>query len=308
MSSIHLVVGAGPVGSSLAKRLADEGEQVMVVTRSGSAPTHERITRAAADVTSLDALMAVAPSATAIYNCANPPYHRWPQEWPPMAKSFLAYAERTGAVLVTCSNLYGYGPQTGPITTAMALAAPGVKGRIRAEMWLEAKTLHDAGRIRATEVRGADYIMPSEQSRLGDRVVPRLLAGKGVQQVGGLDHKHSWTSPADVASLMAVLGRDERGWGRAWHVPSNEPRTQREAINDLADAAGVPHVKVGQLPAIALSALGLFMPMIRELGETMYQFDAPFILDDSETRNTFGLVPTPWADMLRAQIDAYRKG
>lgn len=306
MPNTHLVVGAGPVGGSLALQLAENGKDVTLVTRSASGPEHARIKRVSADVSSIDALLTAVPSASAVYNCANPPYHRWPQEWPPMAQSFLQYAERTGAVLVTCSNLYGYGPHSGPLTPDLPLAATGVKGRIRAEMWLEAKALHDAGRIRAAEVRGSDYVMPSEQSRLGDRVVPRVLAGKGVQQVGGLDFAHTWTSPGDVAALMAVLGQDERGWGRAWHVPSNAPRSQREAINDLADAAGVPRVKVSQLPAIALSALGLFIPMIRELAETMYQFDAPFILDDSDTRSTFNLEPTPWSDMLSRQIAAYR--
>lgn len=173
-------------------------------------------------------------------------------------------------------------------------------------MWLEAKALHDAGRIRATEVRGSDYVMPSGQSRLGDRVVPRVLAGKGVQQVGGIDYPHTWTSPTDVAKLMAIVGADQRAWGRAWHVPSNLPRTQREAINDLAEAAGVKRVKVSQVPAAALWALGLFTPMIRELQETMFQFEAPFVLDDAETRSTFGMEPTPWGDMLAAQIAAYR--
>lgn len=307
MTQRHVVVGAGPVGSALAKRLVQDGAAVTLVTRSGSGPELPGLKRVAVDVKSIDALLAAVPNADAIYNCANPPYHRWPQEWPPMAATFLAYAERTGAGLVTCSNLYGYGPQAKPLRPDMPLSATGVKGRVRADMWLEAKRLHDAGRIRATEVRGADYVMASEQSRLGDRVVPRVLAGKGVQQVGGIDHPHSWTSPADVADLMAVLGRDDRGWGRAWHVPSNDPRSQREAINDLADAAGVPHVKVTRLPDIALTVLGAFVPMIRELGETLYQFDAPFFLDDSDTRSTFGLAPTPWDVMLGEQIAAYRK-
>jgi hypothetical protein len=265
-----------------------------------------QVPNVALDVTDVEALLAAVPAADAIYNCVNPPYHRWPQDWPPMAKSFLAYAERTGAVLVTCSNLYGYGPHSGPLTADLPLAATGIKGRIRAEMWLEAKALHDAGRVRATEVRGSDYVTASEASRLGDRVVPRVLEGKGVQQVGGLDHPHTWTSPADVAKLMAIVGADQRAWGRAWHVPSNPPRTQREAINDLADAAGVKHVKVGQVPAVALWALGLFTPMIRELQETMFQFDAPFVLDDTETRTTFGMEPTPWSEMLSEQIAAYR--
>ena len=306
MIKTHVVVGAGPVGRALAHRLAASGDAVTVVTRSGSGPDHPGITKVKADIASPDALLGAAPAAAAIYNCANPKYHRWPTDWPPMASSLLAYAERTGGVLVTCSNLYGYGPHAGALTPDLPLAATGVKGQIRAGMWLEAKALHDAGRIRVTEVRGSDYVMPSDQSRLGDRVVPRLLAGKGVQMVGGLDQAHTWTSPADVAALMAVLGQDERGWGRAWHVPSNALRTQREAIDDLADAAGVPRVKVSRLPDLALRGLGLFMPLIGELAETMYQFDAPFILDDSLTRQTFGLEPTPWSAMLAAQVAAYR--
>ena len=53
--------------------------------------------------------------------------------------------------------------------------------------------------------------------------------------------------------------------------------------------------------------LGAFVPMIRELGETLYQFDAPFSLDDSDARSTFGVAPTPWDVMLREQVAAYRK-
>ena len=109
MSRIHLVVGAGVVGSALAQLLAEDGKEVVIVTRSGVGPIHKKIKRVASDVSDCEKLLEIAPGAVAIYNCANPPYHRWAQEWPPMASSFLTYAEKTGAVLVTCSNLYGYG-------------------------------------------------------------------------------------------------------------------------------------------------------------------------------------------------------
>ena len=56
----------------------------------------------------------LAEGAAVIYNCVNPPYHRWPADWPPIAASVLGAAERSGAVLVTLSNLYGYGPATRP--------------------------------------------------------------------------------------------------------------------------------------------------------------------------------------------------
>jgi len=47
--------------------------------------------------------------ASVVYNAVNPPYEKWATDWPPIANSLLRYAEATGALLVTCSNLYGYG-------------------------------------------------------------------------------------------------------------------------------------------------------------------------------------------------------
>lgn len=174
----HLVIGGGSVGSQSARQLARAGHEVIVVTRSGSGPDDAGTRRVAADASSVDALLSAAPMADALYNCANPAYQRWAQDWPPMASAFLAYAERTGAVLATCSNLYGYGPVDGLLTESLPLAAPGTKGRARATMWRDAQALHEAGRIRATEVRGSDYIWPGDQSLVGSsRVVPGSWRG-----------------------------------------------------------------------------------------------------------------------------------
>jgi len=286
---VHLVVGAGEVGSTLATQLAKVGAEVVVVTRSGSGPDVEGVTRKALDVADTSALLAAVPEAAVIYNCVNPPYHRWVEDWPPMAQSFLAYAEASGAVLVTCSNLYGYGPVTVPMTEDLPLAATGTKAKVRVAMWREALARHEAGRIKATEVRGSDYIAASDQSMMGDRVVPRVLAGKSVQLLGDIDAPHTWTSPIDVAQLMVIAGSDERAWGKVWHVPSNPARSSREVVNDIAQTAGVSKVKVSALPNIALSAVGLFNPQIRELKETSYQRERTYILDDSAARETFAM-------------------
>jgi len=62
------------------------------------------------------------------------------------------------------------------------------------------------------------------------------------------------------------------------------------------------------MPPALLKVLGVFSPTIRELAETSYQRDRPFVLDDSVARVTFGLVPTPWPDILSEIIDEYRRG
>jgi nucleoside-diphosphate-sugar epimerase len=150
----------------------------------------------------------------------------------------------------------------------LLLAAPGTKGRVRAQMWIDAKARHDAGRVRVTEVRGSDYIVAGEQSRVGSaRVIEPLLARKSVSLLGPLDQSHAWTSPTDVGTLLVQVATDERAWGRAWHVPSNLPRTQRQVIDALADVAGVPCPSISQVPNLVVKALGLFNPVMREFDE-----------------------------------------
>ena len=298
MNEIHLVVGAGSVGRALAELLANDGKEVILATRSGSGPKQANIKLVTADASNVSSLLAVAPTAAAIYNCVNPPYHQWAKLWPPMAASFLTYAEKTGAVLVTCSNLYGYGPVDVPMTESLSLNAPGVNGKVRANMWIEAKAMHDAGIIKATEVRGSDYVSASDQSRVGARVLPKVLAGKPAQVLGDLDVKHTWTYPLDVARLMKTVASDSRAWGKAWHVPSNEAKTQNEVVSELASTAGVSNPKLSSVPTVIWNLIALFNPLMRALKETAYQMQRPYILDDSAARETFGMQPTPWNQIL----------
>src|SRR5207237_10398073 len=158
-----------------------------------------------------------------LYNCANPAYHRWATDWPPLATSLLDTAEATGAVLITASNLYAYGEVSAPITEDTPLNPHGPKGLVRTRMWTDALARHLAGRVRVSEVRAADYVGPAAQSHLGARVVPRLLAGKNVKVLASADTLHSWTFVEDVARLMAVIGSDQRAYGRAGHVPTHAP-------------------------------------------------------------------------------------
>jgi nucleoside-diphosphate-sugar epimerase len=304
--NLHVIVGAGAIGTATARLLAERGEHVRVVTRSGGGPDVGGVERVAADATDTERLAELTKGAEALYNCANPRYDRWPVDWPPLAASFLAAAEASGAVLVTVSNLYGYGPVDGPMTEDLPLAAPGTKGRIRARMWEDALAAHRAGRIRATEVRGSDYIGPRAESQLGERVVPRVLAGKGVRLLGDVDLAHTWTYVDDVARLLAAVAADERAWGKPWHVPSPEPCSQRHAVGDIAAAAGVKPVRVGRIPSLVLQAAGVFSPVIRELGEVGYQTRRPFVMDSSAAQATFGLAPTPWPDVISQTVAWYR--
>src|SRR6185312_5812073 len=115
------------------------------------------------DAADAEAVAAAAKGAAALYNAVNPAYHRWATDWPPVAQALLAAAERSGAVLVSMGNLYGYGRPSGPMTPESPLAATDTKGRVRAQMWADALAAHEAGRVRATDERadGRAWHVPS---------------------------------------------------------------------------------------------------------------------------------------------------
>lgn len=299
----HIIVGSGQVGSHLASKLADQGHEVVVVTRSGSGP--DGVTKVAADVADQARMIEIAQGADVIYNCVNPQYHRWLTDWPPMAASFLDAAESSGAVLVALGNLYPYGPVGGPITEDLPLASTSAKAQVRATMWKDMLAAHEAGRIRAVEVRGSDYFGPgaTDQSYLGDRFVVPLKAGKTIQLIWPADMPHSWTYLPDVADALIVAGSDERAWGRAWHVPTSAPLTFREMGAKMAAILGRPAPKMMQLPWPVLRLVGLFNPMVGEMKHVRYQFVAPYDLDSSAFQETFGVAPTPIDQALKVTLD-----
>lgn len=301
MSDRHVVVGAGPVGRATAEQLAARGAEVVLASRSGAGPDVRGAQRVAVDAASADALAALADGAVALYNCVNPPaYHRWTQLWPPMAATFLEAARRSGATLAITGNLYPYGPVDGAMVEGMPDAGTGEKARVRAAMWAEALAAHERGEIRVVEVRGSDY-MGAGVGANGHvpRVVPRALRGKSVQVFGSPDQPHTWTDVLDVARTLVAVSTNASTWGRVWHVPSNPPRTQTEAVNDVCAAMGRPAVRVRPMPRALVRLLGPVVPTIGALQENAYQFERPYVLDSSFTQRELGLAPTPWDEVCR---------
>ncbi|MGV9765772.1 NAD-dependent epimerase/dehydratase family protein [Micromonospora tulbaghiae] len=303
--ALHVIVGAGPVGTATARLLAERGERVRVVTRRGTGPEHPAIERVAADAADADRLTALTEGADALYNCANPEYHRWPTDWPPLAAALLTAAERSGAVLATVGNLYGYGPVGAPMTEATPLAATGVKGRVRNRMWADALAAHHAGRARITEVRGSDYIGLGGNS-LPMMVLPKVLAGQRVFLPVAWDAPHTWTYVGDVARTLVVAATDPRAWGRAWHVPSAPPMSMRALAVRAAERAGAPAPRLTRMPYPLLWLGGLADPFARELRETAHQFAGPFVMDSTAASETFGIEGTPLDRVVDEMVTGLR--
>lgn len=292
---MQVVVGAGPIGSRVAKLLAAKGERVRVITRSGSGPKQDGIERVAADAAK--DLVQLTEGATTLYNCANPQYHRWLTDWPPISASLLRAATANGLVLASMSNLYGHGPVQSTITEATPLGATHPKLRLRAQMWEDAL----ASGARVTEVRASDYLGYQVNSVLEEVVLKRVLKGQTAYAFGDLDAPHSWTNVDDAALALVTVAGDERAWGKAWLAPTDAPLSMREAVEQIgADPKLLKH-----MPYAMLWSAGLFSKLIKELRATYYQFAKPFVIDSSLTEATFDLKPTPMSESLAGIRAAY---
>jgi nucleoside-diphosphate-sugar epimerase len=320
--SHHLVLGAGGVGRSTTTELVALGHTVTLASRSGRVSERPwETTRAGAadavevvsvDAGDADAVTALARGAASIVNAVNPPsYMTWDTDWPPIAAATLAAAEASGAGLVIIGNLYSYGRVDARMHEDDPLRPAGHKGGLRADMWHEALARHEAGRLRATELRSSDYFGPGTTPRtsyLNDIVIDALLAGRApFVPVGRPDAPHSWTYVPDVGRLAARVATGDDGWGRAWHVPTAPARTFEQAAEDVARLAGVKARRVRVLPRSLGTAAGLVVPFMREVRETRHQFERPFVLDSDLTQRTFGLAPTPWDEALTPTIAARRE-
>jgi len=305
---LHVVFGAGQVGRALSAHLAGRGLAVRAVSRNRPSDLVDGVDWRSADASDPIAAAEAAGGASVIYQCLNAPYTDWPALFPPLQRGVLHVAEHTGALLVSLENLYGYGPTDGqPMTEDLPLAATTIKGQTRAAMTQELLAAADAGRVQIAIGRASDFFGAgvTTGTTLGERVFANALAGKRADFIGNPDVPHTYSYVPDIAAGLATLGTDKRAIGGIWHLPGPETVTTRELLTLHAGDIGHP-VGVRNLPKLAVRALGVFNPLLRELVEMSYQFDAPFVLDTTKFQATFETAPTPLATAITTTIDWYR--
>ena len=307
-SQLHVVFGVGQVGHTLVGQLAAQDLAVRAVSRNRPADLPDRVDWRGADASDPTAAAAAAEGASVVYQCLNAPYTDWPARFPPLQRGVVSAAEQTGALLVSLENLYGYGATAGqPMTEDLPLAATTVKGRTRAAMTQELLEAAGAGRVQIAIGRASDFFGAgiTTGTTLGERVFANALAGKRADFIGNPDLPHTYSYVPDIATGLATLGTDARASGGVWHLPGPETVTTRQLLDLLAADVGHP-VRVRNLPMLAVRALGLFNPLLRELVEMSYEFDQPFVLDTTKFESTFGSSGTPLAAAVTTTVDWYR--
>ncbi|PKQ25541.1 MAG: NAD-dependent dehydratase [Actinobacteria bacterium HGW-Actinobacteria-4] len=304
----HVILGTGAVGTALAQILVDQGKAVRSVNRSGnrgSLPTEVELV--AADLADPAQASAAITGATVTYQVTQPAYHRWAQEFPALQASIIDAAAAAGSRLVIVDNLYAYGdPQGAPITEDSPQDPHTRKGKVRRALIESALAAHREGRLQVTVARPSNYFGPG-YALTDDMVFGRAVAGKPMQWLGRADQPHSLSYVPDVARALATLGASDKSWGKVWIPPVAGAPTVGEFSQQVWEAAGQSgKAKVQAIRGMGLNLLAIFMPVLREAKEMMYEWEQPWIVDSSAFEREFGQTATPLDQAIRESLGAVK--
>ena len=306
-TNLHVVLGSGPAGTTLAVELARRGHQVRLVDRRGEGATPDGVERYAADVSDVDQARDAIAGAEVVYHCVNVPYELQVEVMPTIQRAILSAVEAEGARLVVLDTLYPYGETGGVIMTEdTPWAATSAKGRMRAELDERYLAAHREGRARVVLGRSADFFGPRVlNSSLGGTAFPGALTGGEVLGLGDIDLLHSYTYMDDVAVGLATLGEHPESDGRVWHLPTAPARTTRQIHEMIEERVGQP------LQVVVLDEPRPYGPFdevfMREYAELFYQYFEDQVMDSSDFQDAFGIEPTPLDTALDATIEWYRE-
>ena len=309
MSQVNVIFGTGPLAQATMRALLKRGQTVKMVNRSGKRPADVpgSVEIIAGDAYNTGFTEQVTRGAAVVYQCAQPEYHQWVEQFPPLQAAILAGAASNGAKLVVGENLYMYGDTNGqPLHEGLPYSARTRKGKVRAAMSQALLEAHRAGKVRVTMGRGSDFYGPGVLgSALGERTILPLLQGKPAEVTGALDLPHAYTYIGDFGEALAILGEREEALGQAWHVPNPPTLTQRELVTLFFKQAGLAP-KFSVMGKFMLMMGGLFIPAAREMVEMTYEFEKPFLVETGKFVKAFGNIATSHESAVQETLAWYR--
>lgn len=296
---MQTILGSGGViGIETAKALAGYTNEIRLVSRNPKKvnPGDELFK---ADLLNADEVLNAVKGSSVVYLTAGLSYNKevWKREWPLIMKNVIDACIKHKTKLVFFDNMYMYDPQfLGQMTEETPVNPVSVKGIVRAELNKMIFDQVNQGKLKALIARCADYYGPGEinTSMLTQTVINPLKRGKKANWLGSVNYKHSFTFTSDAGKATALLGNTPEAFNQVWHVPTaNDPPTGKQWIESIAKGLGAKPA-YQSAPKFLVRGLGLFIPIMKEMVEMVYQYDRDYVFDSSKFENKFGVKATPY--------------
>ena len=296
---MQTILGSGgTIGIELAKALTAYTDQIRLVSRNPK-KVNDTDQLISADLLKKDEVREAIKGSSVVYVTVGFPYNLkvWKRSWPKFIKHVIEACKEEKCKLVFFDNIYMYDPNhLDGMTEETPINPPSKKGRVRDEIAQMIMDAVDKGEITALIARSADFYGPSIQntSMLTETVFNPLSNGKKANWMSSVNYKHSFTYTPDAGKATAILGNTDDAYNQVWHMPTAaNPFTGKEWIDQIANELGVKS-KHQAAPKFLIRILGLFVPIMREMPEMMYQYDREYVFDSSKFEKRFDFTPTPY--------------
>lgn len=305
-TAMQTIIGSGgAIGHPLAKELAQYTDKVRLVSRNPKKvnATDELFPMDANDLSQLDKAIA---GSDVVYVVIGFEYKLsvWQQTWPAFMKEVIKSCKKHGAKLVFFDNVYMYDRSEIPhMTEISCVNAPSKKGAVRQQLHEMILQEVKNGTLTALIARAADFYGPdNKNSALGIMVADNLRKGKKAQAFGNIDKRHTYTYTPDAAKATAQLGNTADAYNQVWHLPTTQEKlTNRQWIQLVAEAMQV-EAKIQPVPRWMLKLIGVFVPIMKEFPEMLYQYEQDYVFDSTKFEKRFGWTATTPRDGVRAMI------
>lgn len=306
MSDRICILGAtGRLGHAAANAFRRAGWSVTGLIRPGTsfrAPSG--ITIVEADALNSSAVVDAAQGADVVLHALNPiSYSEWRKFSLPFAYNAIAAAEAANATLLFPGNVYNYGvgmPDALDETTPMRPTSR--KGQLRLAIEERMQEAAERG-VRTIIMRAGDFFGAGRGSWF-DLVIVKELGSNRLTYPGPPHVIHEWAYVPDLAATLVKVAaiRERLEPFEVFGFPGHAV-TGQELKDALEKATGF-ELTVKPIWWPMMRAVGLVMPLARELSEISYLWQRPHRISGNKLRAAIDAVPhTPFQKAIRNALD-----
>lgn len=304
---MQTILGAGGIiATELAKNLTNYTDQIRLVSRNPQRvnPTDELFS---ADLMQYEQVDQAVAGSEVVYLTVGFSYNYkiWEKMWQPTMENVIQACKKYQAKLVFFDNVYMYDAEhVGAMTEDTPIRPTSKKGKVRARIAQLLTDEMEKGELPALIARSADFYGPEikQNSILNEMVLKNLRSGKKANWLGTADVPHAFTYTPDAGKALALLGNTADAYQQVWHLPTaDQPPTGKEWIEY---SAAIMQTKANYQVASKMMTrlIGLFVPVMRETVEMIYQYEQPYIFNSNKFEHRFGIQPTSYEEGLKQVI------
>ena len=308
---MQTILGAsGTIGKLLAKELLSYTDRVRLVCRN-PVKINDNDELFPVDLFEPGAVDKAVEGSEVVYLVVGLQYklNVWVEEWPQLMKDTIDACIRHNSRLVFFDNIYMYDKNhLAEMTEDTPVNPPSRKGAVRKLINDMLFTAVKERNLKALIARSADFYGPDNNINfVSMMVLSNLSKGKKPMWFVNPELKHSFTFTRDAARATALLGMTSDAYGEVWHLPTDSRKISgKDMITWIAsELRAEPRITV--VPKWMLYPLGVFVPVMREMPEMMYQYDRDYYFDSSKFTRRFGVTATPYEVGVRETCEVFGK-